>query len=393
MPGDLTVRKLGVLLSTGLDTRIVAHTGQRVPYSDGTESPQPFHKEPDHGAAFPVPPASLTNPGGWVYVSNSEVKSRDGVPKGRGGVGAVTFDKDGNVIDYQMILKGTTANCGGGKTPWGTWVSCEEYGNGQVWEVDPHRTTPPQKTVLGGQRGGAFESFAYDVRDMSQPRFFVTEDVEDGALRRWTPTNPNWNDTGSMLHGEGTMEYLILTPSNNNNKVGTYKWVTDKKKGDVSAKRQYPNTEGIDVVGSDLYFVSKTKKELIVLDLDGDAYSKSSTRNGAFDGGPDQIVRLIGPPAPSDDPSNDVDDGDRSILYFTEEGGKDAGVHGRDARGRYFTVLESPVYEEETAGLAFSPDGKRMYIAYQRNGVLLEVWREDGRPFYGRDVNVKYHSG
>uniref|UniRef100_A0A7S4NFI5 SMP-30/Gluconolactonase/LRE-like region domain-containing protein n=1 Tax=Odontella aurita TaxID=265563 RepID=A0A7S4NFI5_9STRA len=78
-------------------------------------------------------------------------------------------------------------------------------------------------------------------------------------------------------------------------------------------------------------------------------------------------------------------------MYFTEEGGRDAGVHARDKRGRYYTILESPVYQDETTGLAFSPDGKHMYVAYQKNGILFDLWREDGLPFHGLTLNVKYH--
>jgi len=37
--------------------------------------------------------------------------------EGNGGVGAITFDKDGNMLLYDMILEGSTWNCGGGKTP------------------------------------------------------------------------------------------------------------------------------------------------------------------------------------------------------------------------------------------------------------------------------------
>ena len=53
--------------------------------------------------------------------------------------------------------------------------------------------------------------------------------------------------------------------------------------------------------------------------------------------------------------------------------------------------MESPVYEEETTGLAFSPDERHMYVAYQRNGILLDVFREDGLGFDGRVVDIKYH--
>lgn len=34
-----------------------------------------------------------------------------------------------------MIMTGTRENCGGGKTYWGTWISCEEFDIGQGWLV------------------------------------------------------------------------------------------------------------------------------------------------------------------------------------------------------------------------------------------------------------------
>jgi secreted PhoX family phosphatase len=110
------------------------------------------------------------NPDGWVYVSNSETTD------GKGGVGRIKFDMHGNVLDYKMLLTGTSYNCGGGKTPWNTWVSCEEVLDiGQLYQVDPTGNRPPELMPMASE-GGMWESFAYDDRDQDVPRFFVSED-------------------------------------------------------------------------------------------------------------------------------------------------------------------------------------------------------------------------
>jgi hypothetical protein len=103
-----------------------------------------------------------------------------------------------------------------------------------------------------------------------------------------------------------------------------------------------------------------------------------------FDGRPDQIVRIL--------TNTDGEHHNDDILYFTEEGGKDAGIHGRDADGNYFTILEGIDYKKETTGLAFSPNNKVMYLAFQDNGVLFEVRRMDGMAFHAKSLNIKYHA-
>jgi hypothetical protein len=115
IPGKLNVRENGLRLSEGLQSRIVARSGERVELkglsNSGQVSEEKFHMRPDGAGVFEHPET-----GGWAYVSNAEVLATGG-----GGVGAIYFDKDGQVMDYRMLLKNTTHNCAGGKTPWNTW--------------------------------------------------------------------------------------------------------------------------------------------------------------------------------------------------------------------------------------------------------------------------------
>mmetsp|Transcript_35601 Transcript_35601/g.106237 ORF Transcript_35601/g.106237 Transcript_35601/m.106237 type:complete len:184 (-) Transcript_35601:400-951(-) len=135
-----------------------------------------------------------------------------------------------------------------------------------------------------------------------------------------------------------------------------------------------------------LYFTCKYLKRLYILDLDEGKYTWSSTKSGAFDSQPDQVARIVG------------QDG---MLYFCEDGGGSCGVHARDgSSGAYYTILEAAkyrpdnnptdVYGTETTGLAFSPDKKKMIVSFQCCHIY-EIWREDGLPFDGPVLNIKYH--
>jgi len=308
-PGRLTVSENNLLLSEGLTSRVLAESGKPVVYAETTSGEQqqsviPFHVLPDFGATFPDPRTDY-NAGGWIYVSNSEVKDFEQYSE-KGGVGALTMGADGNVIDYRMVLEGTEANCGGGRTAWGAWISCEEHEQGAIWQVDPTGEREAQRITLGsddGGGGGAFESFA-----SHGSHFFVTEDAESGPLRRFTPTpaNTNWTDPWSILLGPGLTEYLMLYPEH-----GIYNWTTDKELAKDNSKLFYRNSEGIDVAGNQLFFVSKVQKELLTLDLTSSQnYTVETTEHGLFDGQPDQIMRIVG---------------DDELLFFTEEGGSNAG--------------------------------------------------------------------
>lgn len=247
IPGKLTVRKDQLLLSEGLDARLLATSDLPVLLGNGKWSKLRFHRRPDAAATFLNPDGS----GGFVYVSNEE-----GPDINEGGVGAFYFDVDGKVLDYKMLLTNTRMNCGGGRSPWGTWITNEEYSGGRIWQVDPFQRREPQVTQVGRDRGW-WESFAYDIRDKAQPRFFATEDAPNGALVRYSPSSEavDWSDPWNILNDEGgAVEYLVLMKDEGGNS-GTFRWTANREEARTSAKEVYPNTEGIDVRNDILYFV------------------------------------------------------------------------------------------------------------------------------------------
>lgn len=136
-------------MSSGLSVRQVAQTGQFPRLRGGGMAATVFHSMMDGAGIVGL------GGGGYVYVSNSEIGS------GAGGAYGLYFDEDGEVTDYRALLAGTSRNCGGGLTPWNTWVSCEESSGGHCWQVDPdpesaHHATP-MRTLLGGS-GGRYET-------------------------------------------------------------------------------------------------------------------------------------------------------------------------------------------------------------------------------------------
>ena len=78
-------------------------------------------------------------------------------------------------------------------------MSCEEFEDGQCWQVDPVSGNA-KETNLGGN-GGRYESV--DSTNTMNPIFSTTDDHEEGAMRCFVANGRGW-----ALYSDGDEQFL-----------------------------------------------------------------------------------------------------------------------------------------------------------------------------------------
>jgi uncharacterized protein len=317
----------GVRLPKGFESRIVAVGDKVVPGTDYR-----WHIASDGMATFPH------RGGGFVLVSNSE----DLV----GGASALRIGSDGEVRDAYRILSGTTANCSGGGTPWGTWLSCEEVEDGRVWECDPSG----RKKGVAHPAMGIFKHEAAAV-DPRERRVYLTEDLIDGGLYRYTPER--WPDLSA-----GLLEIARVGSG------GAVEWIEvpdpsaarERTRRQVAGSTRFKRGEGIWLEGHTLY-VSTTADDRV------HAYDTKRRRiRVVYDGLASASAPLL---------RVDQLTGSRAGEVFvcediaTDE--IDIGVIELDGSVSRFLSVTGPQHKgSELTGVVFDPSGTRMYFSSQR---------------------------
>lgn len=333
----------GLRLPAGFSSRIVARSSQPVA---GTQ--HVWHAAPDGGATFG------TADGGWIYVSNSEINFSGG------GVGALRFDSQGNITAAYPILTGTSRNCAGGPTPWGTWLSCEEVERGRVWECDPTGVAAAQ--VLPAL--GVFMHEAVAV-DPVRKHLYLTEDDASGRLYRFTPQD--WAGNRPSL-AAGVLEVAVVT----NGQVGWQPVPDPQFTGAIATRSQVPGStafdggEGIWYHNDTVYFAAKGENRIWVLDTVSNTiailYDVTRCDDPVLTGMDNVTVSAAGDVLVAED------GGDMQIVALTPDG----------ASVPLLQVTGQP--RSEITGPAFSPDGTRLYFSSQRgvsgrsaDGITYEV--------------------
>ncbi|MGW0467239.1 alkaline phosphatase PhoX [Streptomyces sp. NPDC003027] len=331
-------------------------------------------------------------------------------PAASGGCTVVEVHRDGTVAEWVGIA-GTSTNCAGGRTPWGTWLTCEENSDragengmtedhGYVFEVDPYdrRANRDPKPIK------AFGRYDHEavVIDPKRGHAYLTEDADEpnGLFFRWVPPQ-------GFEHGRGRLRTLaddagrlqaprcidsagrFVDDLSRATRIGTVygvDWVDvpDRDARTVEVRAQFADhevtrarkLEGMWWADSGAYIVSSyAREESPGAAHDGQVWFYDPKRRTLT------LKVLLGVASGYDGPDN-ITVSPYGGLVIAEDGEGVQHLFGATDRGRTYPIARNDLNGSEFAGVVFSPDGDTLYACIQEPGLLLAItgpWRRRSR--------------
>lgn len=411
--GDLVPDPAGLLsLPKGFRYRLVAESGVTK-----LESGEPTPSDPDGTACF------VRGHGqGFVLVNNHEIDGGEdyGVPTlpgltydpgARGGTTNIVVDSDGERVAEYVSLAGTHNNCAGGRTPWNTWLTCEETeqraggayqkDHGYVFEVDAFdrgaNADPVPLKFLGRY---SHEAVAVDPRGT----IYLTEDANGphGLYYRWTPPS-------GYRPGKGALRALAL--SDGGDTAGTLQAMSCFKGGkhipDLSAATRPGtryNVTWVDVPDRDAADVSvrtqfeadqvtRSRKLEGAYWADGGAYFVASfarSDDGSVNEHDGQVwfydpktetvtLKTIFGVNPDPDADTNYDGPDNIVvdphggLILAEDGEGIQHLVGVTDQGKAYPMARNDLNGSEFTGPTFSDDGRILFANIQSPGHVFAI--------------------
>ncbi len=333
-----------------------------------------------------------------------------------GGVTKLVVSRDRRVERDFAVLGGTTTNCAGGMTPWGSWITCEEFDfpgpdavlpngveplegtdltdtetHGFIFEVDA-TTNGPVKAVPIKAAG----RFYHEAVAWRGGRLYQTEDFdilnpdEAVAFYRYTP-NRMPRKVGDLAASGGVLQALKIAGRPNADlrtgvRVGRampVEWVTvedpnpptsptsgTRNQAFAKGAARFTREEGAWVGNGRVYF---------------DCTDGGDAGFGQiFELDPDRSTLTLIYESPAEDELDFPDNltvAPTGDLFLCENGTPPDFIRGLTPKGQIFDFAQAVTNETEFAGACFSADGETLFVNQNGGrgdseppGVTYAIW-------------------
>ncbi len=406
-------------LPQGFSYRVISQSGDTM--SDGLFVPG----QPDGMGCFPLdgtrvalirnhelkgsrPTHRNWGPGGYrqerldqVDASKAYGTAKDGTPL-PGGTTTLIYDvATGETVSQHLSLIGTSTNCCGGHTPWGSWLTCEEteetpanadvaQDHGYVFEVPATATGLVDPVPLKAM--GRFEHEAVCV-DPRTGIVYLTEDKVDGLFYRFIPTTPGKLAEGGLLQAMAFKDAPGAITTNHDARIwspGDWRevvWIdmddVESPKGDLRMRgyakgaAQVARGEGVFWANDELYMTATSGGPL----QRGQILRYQPSAEEGETGRPSDAGRIQLFVESADEKTLNM--GDNLVvapwghLVVCEDNYSETTrnhLKGVTPDGRLYTIARNVFSgNSEFAGAVFSPDGSTLFVNIMFPGITFAI--------------------